>query len=82
MCVFRDILSLGAVITILALGFDAFTQQVLTIQYTNTVDDLVRSSELNVARSTSYNVSRNLDNSGGRLPDLSISFVISSVCPS
>ncbi|KAG4417768.1 hypothetical protein IFR04_009056 [Cadophora malorum] len=40
--------------------------------YTNTIDDLVRSSELNVPRSTSYNVSRNLDNSGeNKVPDWS-----------
>ncbi|KAH7419273.1 hypothetical protein BKA64DRAFT_751689 [Cadophora sp. MPI-SDFR-AT-0126] len=68
----RDSLSLRAVITVLALAFDAFTQQVLTTQYTNTIDDLASPSELSFPRSTSYNISRNLDNSGeNKVPDWS-----------
>ena len=53
----RRLVSLGAVITVLVLGFDTFTQQVLTTEFKPVVAPTDAKAPLQVPRSEYYNIS-------------------------
>jgi hypothetical protein len=53
------IASIGALVTILPLAFDAFTQQVLSSQYSTTLVQSVDNTTLQIARSENYTISSN-----------------------